>query len=96
VVIRRPPIPGSTHRSLVADTIGRDSIQEVRIDDHLRVSRGRWGSAPGMRRRPFFGPRAHPASPEAGENGVGWAQLAVPTMAGTTGSIRTTVRLAAM
>jgi hypothetical protein len=27
-------------------------------------------------RRPFFGPRTLSASPEAGENGVGWAHLA--------------------
>jgi hypothetical protein len=41
VVVRRPGMPGFTHRSLVADRIGRDSIQDVRIDDYLRVSQGK-------------------------------------------------------
>jgi hypothetical protein len=75
VAVRRRRIPGSTRRSLVADTIRRSSIHDVRIDDHLRIGRGRRGSTPGTR-RPFFGPRTRSASPEAGENGVGWAHLA--------------------
>jgi hypothetical protein len=48
VVARRPTVPGSTCRFLVADTIGRDSIQDVRIVDHLRIGRRRRGSGPGM------------------------------------------------
>jgi hypothetical protein len=31
-------MPGSIRRLLVADTIRRDSIQDARIDDHLRIS----------------------------------------------------------
>jgi hypothetical protein len=38
---RRPGVPDSTRRSVVADTIRRDSIQDIRIDDHLRIGRGR-------------------------------------------------------
>jgi hypothetical protein len=38
-------MPGFTHRSLVGDMIRRDRILDVRIDDHLRVSQGKWGSA---------------------------------------------------
>jgi monovalent cation/hydrogen antiporter len=34
---------GAPRRFLVADTIRRNSIQDVRIDDHLRIGRGRRG-----------------------------------------------------
>ena len=42
---RRPRIDAPSGRSLflVADGIRRDSIQDVRIDDHLRISQGRRG-----------------------------------------------------
>jgi hypothetical protein len=43
VAARRSGVPGSTRRFLVADAIGRDSIQDVRIDDHLRIGQGRRG-----------------------------------------------------
>ena len=48
----------------------RDSIQDIRIDDHLRIGRGRRGKPARQTTRPFFGPRTLSASPEAGENGV--------------------------
>jgi hypothetical protein len=64
-------MPGSTRRSLVADRTGRDSIQHVRIEDHLRIGRGRRGKPARHATRPFFGPRPLVASPEADENGVG-------------------------
>jgi hypothetical protein len=70
VVVRRPGMPGATRRSLVADTIGRDSIQDVRIHDHLRISRGRRGKPARHATATIFGPGADPASPEAGENPV--------------------------
>jgi hypothetical protein len=73
-MVRRPGMPGSPPRSLVRDRIRGDSIQDVRIDDHLRVSQGRWGSVPGMRRRPFFGPPACLASSKAGENVISKVQ----------------------
>jgi hypothetical protein len=71
VVVRHPEMPGSTRRSLVANTTGRDSIQHVRIEDHLRIGRGRRGKPARHATRPFFGPRTCSASPEADENGVG-------------------------
>jgi hypothetical protein len=43
VVVRRPEVLGSARRFLVADTIRRDTIQDVRIDDHLRIGRDRRG-----------------------------------------------------
>jgi hypothetical protein len=43
VVVRRPEVLGSARRFLVADTIRRDTIQNVRIDDHLRIGRDRRG-----------------------------------------------------
>lgn len=45
MVVRRPGMPASPPRSLVGDRIRRDSIKDVRIDDHLRVSQGKWGHA---------------------------------------------------
>jgi hypothetical protein len=33
----------SRRRSLVTGTIGRDRIEDIRIDDHLRIGRGRRG-----------------------------------------------------
>jgi hypothetical protein len=36
-------MPGSTRWFLAADTVRRDSIQDVRIDDHLRIGRDRRG-----------------------------------------------------
>ena len=56
--------------------IRRDSIQDIRIEDHLRIGRGRRGKPARHTTRPFFGPRILSASPEADENGVGWAHLA--------------------
>ena len=41
VVVRRPEVLGSARRFLVADTIRRDTIQDIRIDDHLRIGLGR-------------------------------------------------------
>src|SRR4029453_123675 len=64
----RTDAPTRRSLSLVAGGIRRDSLQDVRIDHHLRIGQGRRGSMPGRRRRPFFGPRALPASPETGEN----------------------------
>jgi hypothetical protein len=64
--------------------------KDLRIDDHLRIGRGRRGSLPGRRRRPLFGSRAPPASSEAGENGVAWARLASgngPVVAATGGML---------
>ena len=43
----------------------------TRIEDHLRIGRGRRGKPARHATRPFFGPRTLPASPEADENGVG-------------------------
>ncbi|HEX7147907.1 MAG TPA: hypothetical protein VF512_10380, partial [Actinomycetota bacterium] len=57
----------------------RDSIQDIRIDDYLRIGRGRRGKPARHTTRPFFGPRILSASPEADENGVGWAHLAYGT-----------------
>ena len=49
---------------LVADGIRRDSIQDVRIDDHLRISQGRRGNharqATPAILRPAGPPRHHP------------------------------------
>ena len=67
MIVRRPGMPASPPRSLVGDRIRRDSIQGVRIDDHLRVSQGKWGSAPGMRRWPFSADGPSAASSEVGE-----------------------------
>jgi hypothetical protein len=71
VVVRHRRIPTSTSRSLLADTIRRDSLQDVRTDDHLRIGRGRRGKPARHATRPFFGPRTPSTSPEADENGVG-------------------------
>jgi hypothetical protein len=54
---------------------GRDRIEDVRIVDHLRIGRAGRGNTAGMRRRPLFGPRTFPASPEADEASVGEAHL---------------------
>jgi len=43
----------------------------TRIEDHLRIGRGRRGKPARHATRPFFGPRPLVASPEADENGVG-------------------------
>ena len=40
---------GATGRSLLAGTIRRDIIRDVRIEDHFRSNQGRRGSMPGMR-----------------------------------------------
>jgi hypothetical protein len=45
VVVRHPGMPASTRRPPAADTTGRDSIQDVRIEDHLRIGRGQEGEA---------------------------------------------------
>jgi hypothetical protein len=71
VAVRHPGMPGSTRRSLVADTNRRDSIQDVRIEVHLRIGRARRGKPARHATRSFFGPRTLSASPEADENGVG-------------------------
>ena len=82
IVVRHPGMPGSARRSLVADTIRRDSTQDVRIEVHLRIGRGRRGKPARHASRPFFGPRTLSASPEADENGVGPA-VRTPRSPGT-------------
>jgi hypothetical protein len=75
-VAARRPGTGCTARSLATDSIGRGSLQVIRIDDHLRIGLGRRGKHARHVSAAFFGPRALPSSPETGENGVGWAHLA--------------------
>jgi hypothetical protein len=64
-------MPGSVRRSLVAHTIRRDSTQDVRIEVHLRIGRGRRGKPARHASRPILQPTDPLGITEADENGVG-------------------------
>jgi hypothetical protein len=78
----RPRMRGATGRFLLAGTIRRDIVRDVRIEGHLRSNQGRRGSTPGMRCRHSSARDPPPASPEAGKNTVPHrARLHVPGQA---------------